>query len=129
MSLHFTFRKIEATDALKDRITKRVEKFRKFVTYPMEIHVTMGLERALHCAEIVCHAEHRELVAVAKTKDLYEAIDIVAHKIENQLKKQREKRKSRTAAHLATRANGIKLGRDVSINFPHRDKKILKTIV
>lgn len=124
MGLHFTFRKIEATEALKDHVTKKVEKFKKFVTYPMEVHVLLSLEKPLHCAEITCHAEHRELVALAKTKDLYESIDAAVHKIEAQLKKEREKKKGHNSARLAVRPTALKLARDVKADLPHREKKI-----
>lgn len=128
MAVHFTFRKIEATAALKDRIERRVEKLHKFVTYPMDTHVTVSLERTLHCAEIVCHAEHQDFVATAKTKDLYESIDLVAHKLEAQLKKGREKRKTKTAAHLVTRPRSLKLASDIGAEVPHREKKTRKAV-
>lgn len=123
MSLHFTFRKIETTDALKTKIEKRVEKFRKYVTYPMEIHVMLSTEKLQHCAEITCHAEHKTLVAVAKTKDLYESIDLAAQKIETQLKKEREKHKGHKLAHKIARPGSAKLASDVAAILPHSEKK------
>jgi putative sigma-54 modulation protein len=123
MTLHLAFRNIEATEALKARIEKRVEKLSKFVNYPMEVHVRMGLEKTLHCAEITCHAEYRDLVAVAKTKDLYESIDEAAHKIEAQLKKEREKKKGHQAGHAVVRPAALKLAADVAAELPHLEKK------
>ncbi len=123
MSLHFAFRHIDATDALKDRIEKRVDKLRKFVTYSMEVHVTLSLEKTLHCAEITCRAEHREMVGLAKTKDLYESIDAAAHKVEAQLKKEREKKKGHAAAHISARPTALKLAADLDADIPHREKK------
>ena len=84
MSVHFAFRQIEATEAIKAKIEKRVEKFRKFITYPVDIHVMLSLEKLQHCAEITLHAEFKNMVAVAKTKNLYESIDLAAKKIETQ---------------------------------------------
>jgi putative sigma-54 modulation protein len=126
MSLHFAFRKIDATDALKDRIEKRVDKLRKFVTYSMEVHVTLSLEKAVHIAEITCRAEHREMVGIAKTKDLYESIDQAAHKVEAQLKKEREKKKGHAAAHTNARPAALKLAADVEADVPHREKKLAR---
>lgn len=125
MTVHFAFRKIEATPALKEHIEKKVMKFEKFVTYPMDVHVMLSLEKTLHCAEITCHAEHRELFAVAKTKDLYESIDAVCHKIESQLKKEREKKKGHNAAHQVARPKAaLRLAKDVEADIPHRAKKV-----
>lgn len=122
MNIQFTFRKIPATDSLKEHVEKRVEKFTKFVNYEIDVHVFLSLEKELHCAEITCRAEHHEMVAIAKTEDLYESIDLAAHKIENQLKKHREKRKARTAAHLASRKSN-KMAADVAADLPHQGKR------
>ena len=124
MELTITFRKIKGTEALKDYVTKKVSKFEKYVNYPMEVHVLISLEKPYQCAEITCHAEHKQLVAVAKAKDLYESIDLAVHKVESQLKKEREKRKGHTSGHLAARPASLRLGQDIEAELPHREKKI-----
>ena len=123
MSLNMSFRKVKATEALKEHIEKKVAKFKKFVTYPIKVDVHLSIDKAYQCAEITCHAEHRQLVAVAKSKDLYESIDMVAHKIESQLKKERDRKKGHSAAHLSARPGSTKLARDVNADIPHREKK------
>jgi putative sigma-54 modulation protein len=124
MSLHLTFRNLPSTDALKQHVEKKVEKFEKYVTYPMEVQAILSLEKTEHRAEITCHAEHRQLVAEGRSKDLYESIDQAVHKIEAQLKKEREKKKGHKSAHLASRPNSLKLAKDVDADLPHREKKI-----
>ncbi len=124
MSLHFTFRKIEASEALKTKITKKVDRFRKYVDYAMEVHVLLGVEKTQHVVEITCHAEHRDLIATSKTKNLYESIDGAVGKIETQLKKEREKRKGHTRAHQAARPKSLKMAKDVGAEIPHREKKL-----
>jgi len=123
MTLSFAFRKIQATEALKDKISKKVQKFRKYVTYPIAVHVTLSLERTFQCAEITCHAEHRELVAVAKTKNLYESIDAVVQKIQGQLRKERERKKGHASGHVVLRKTAV-LAADVPADIPHRVKKL-----
>ena len=124
MSLHLAFRKIEATEALKNHIAKRVEKFRKFVTYPIDIDVRLSLEKVYHCVEISVQAEYRTLVAISKTKDLYESIDMAVKKIESQLKKKRDLKKGHAASHsLARPATALSLASDVQADIPHREKK------
>lgn len=124
MQVHFTFRKVESTDALKKHVQKRLEKLEKYIRYPLEVHVTLSVDRPYHSAEITLHAEHRALVAEATTKDLYESIDRVAEKIEIQLKKERERRKGHKSAHLATRPTALRLARDVDADLPHREKSV-----
>lgn len=117
-----TFRKIKATDALKEHVTRRTEKFEKFVSYPIEVRVFLSVDKTYQCAEITVHAEHKEMVAVTKSKDMYESIDLAAHKIEAQLKKERERRKGHQAAHVMDR-NGAHLGQDLLVDVPHREKR------
>ena len=125
MNVHFTFRNITSTDAIKEHVTKKVEKFGKFVTYELDVHVRCFVEKPYHNCEITVYAEHQELVAIATTKDLYEAIDLTVHKIENQLKNEREKRKGHKSARLATRPKALKLAQDVGADIPHQEKKKL----
>lgn len=122
MSLHINFRNIDVTLALKEHIEDRIEKLRKFVSYSMEIHVILGIVKAQQCVEITCRAEHKDFVATAKTKDLYESIDTCVHKLEAQLKKEREKKKGHNAAHKINSAKAEKLGADVQAILPHQGK-------
>ncbi len=122
MSLKLTFKKIAPTEALKTRVQTRIEKFEKYVNYPMEVHVHLTVEKPNHMAEVTCYAEHRELVAVAKTKNLYEAIDLAVKKIESQLKKEREKRKGHARAHLINRPTHMEEG-DLELELPHAEKR------
>ena len=124
VNLHLNFKKIKATEALKEHVAKRATKFEKFVTYPLEVHVFLGVEKTYQVAEFTVHAEHRDIVAVAKAKDMYESIDMAAHKIESQLKKSRELKKGHTAAHLSKRTKSLKLGSDVKAVLAHREKKL-----
>lgn len=122
--VQIAFRKIDSTPALKDYIHKKVAKFAKLVAYTMEVHVLVSLEKTLHCCELTCHAEHRELVAIAKTKNLYESIDAAVHKIESQLKKEREKRKGHARAHQQKRSSSLKQAQDIEASVPHREKRL-----
>jgi putative sigma-54 modulation protein len=73
----------------------------------MEIHVFLSVQKEVHSVEIKCHAEHKELAALAKSKDLYESIDMVVHKLEAQLKKERDKRKGHNRPHDSIRKQTI----------------------
>lgn len=126
MSIQVVFRNMEATEALKEHATKRTEKLRKFVTYAMDIHVLLSIQKAFQCAEVTCHAEHKDLVATGKTKDMYESIDQACHKIETQLKKERERRKGHSSAHLTIRPKSLRAATDVDADIPHREKKALR---
>lgn len=122
MSLHLNFRNIDSTEAIKEHIEDKVSKLKKFVTYPMEVHVMFSLEKTLQCVEITCRAEHKDFVATAKSKNMYESIDVCCHKIETQLKKEREKKKGHNSAHKISSRHAEKLGADVQAVIPHLGK-------
>lgn len=123
MSLSITFRGLTGTEALKAHVDKRVTKFRKYVTYPLEIMARLSLEKMYHCVEITVNAEHRSMVAVAKTKDLYESIDLAVKKIEAQLKKERERHKGHGLAHEVAHRTSKEPASDVTPHVPHLEKK------
>jgi len=124
MNVHINFKDIESTEALKNHVAKKLEKLTKFVSYPLEVHVFLSAEKTFQRCEIKVHAEHRELAAEDCSKDLYESIDQAVHKIEAQLKKEREKKKGHNAAHTIARPGAVeKLASDVAAEIPHRNKK------
>lgn len=122
MNLHIQFRKLDPTPALKRHVEDMVKKLDKHVTYPMEVHVVLSVNKVDHMAEITCYAEHHELVALAKSKNLYESIETAVKKLEQQLKKHRERKKGHTAAHFIARPKGLKMARDVGAELPHQVK-------
>jgi putative sigma-54 modulation protein len=122
MALHLTYKDIESTPAIKDYTEKKVEKFRKFVTYPMEVHVMLSVHKGEHTAEITCQAEHKQLIGLAKSENLYTSIDGACHKIETQLKKEREKKKGHYSAHKAAHG-ALDNETDLSADLPHRAKR------
>ncbi len=123
MNLHLSFRKLAVTPALKKLIEKKTDKFNKLITYPVELFVTVSMEKTNHCCEIVCHAEHRDIVAIATTEDLYESIDLAVHKLSTQIKKERDKKKGHQAAHKVIRKPEALVSQDVGAGFPHTGKR------
>lgn len=121
MSLQFVFRHMESSEAIESLVTKKIEKLEKIVDYPVEFTVILSADKLEHVAEITCRAEHRELVASSKTEDLYQSIDEAIHKLESQLKKEREKRKGHSAAKKVSR-EGDRLGDDIPADLPHAGK-------
>ena len=114
MNLHFTFRKGEASEAVKKHIEEKASKFQKHVTYPIEVRFTVDAEKLQYTVEIQCHAEHHDLVAKSAAENLYTAIDEAVDKMATQLKKEREKHKGHAAKIHAT---------DVAAAIPHDGKK------
>lgn len=121
MSLQFVFRHMEASESIKTLVTKKLEKLTKIVDYKVEFTVILSADKLEHTAEINCRAEHREMSAKATTTDLYGSIDEAIHKLESQLKKEREKRKGHQAAHTVARSKEH-LADDIPADLPHAGK-------
>lgn len=91
MQVHVTFRHFDSSQAVKDYIQSKTEKFKKFLHEPVEVHVILELQKHSHKAEMNISAKHIKYHAlVDESSNLYAAIDLVAEKIERQLRKHKE---------------------------------------
>jgi putative sigma-54 modulation protein len=94
MQVSVTFRRIEATEAIRDHAERRVERLAKYVHRPIDAHVILSVTKRRHVAEIVFNADRTTLSAKEETGDLYSAIDLAAEKLEQQARKHTSKLKS-----------------------------------
>jgi len=91
MQLDITFKNIDSSDALRDYASKRLSKLDKYIERPSDLHAVLSVEKRRHKAEITLNADGVMINAVEITEDMYSAIDMVADKLERQVKKHREK--------------------------------------
>lgn len=107
MQISVTFRQIEPSEALKNYVTERLNKFKRYLDGPVEAHVVLGLEKFRHQADVTIDSNGRIIKGRDENADMYAAIDLVMDKIDMQLKKLREKLRdvkgdrSRTVAPVA----------------------------
>jgi len=111
MQISVTFRQIEPSDALKNYVTDRLSKFKRYLEGPVEAHVVLGLEKFRHLADVTIDSNGRIIKGKEENTDMYAAIDLVMDKIDMQLKKFRDKQRgskgeriTRTAAAVETEA-------------------------
>jgi putative sigma-54 modulation protein len=95
MTIAFTGRHIEITDALKDYAQKKISRLQKYFNRPMDVHVIFTLEKHRHIAEVIIMANGDKISGTSRTTDSYTSVDNVVDKMEKQLLKQKEKRKER----------------------------------
>jgi putative sigma-54 modulation protein len=98
--------------ATQDKITEKVEPLRKFFDRMTAIHVVVDLEhREAPSVELRISAEHHEdFVAIDKSDNALAALDGVVEKIEQQLRKHKEKLKEHRATghkHLDVPVNEL----------------------
>lgn len=111
MQISVTFRQLEPSDALKNYVTDRLSKFKRYLEGPVEAHVVLGLEKFRHLADVTIDSNGRIIKGKEENTDMYAAIDLVMDKIDMQLKKFRDKqrgakgdRSARTAAVVEAEA-------------------------
>jgi putative sigma-54 modulation protein len=94
MQISVTFRQIEPSEALKNYVTDRLTKFKRYLDGPVEAHVVLGLEKFRHLADVTIDSNGHIIKGREENTDMYAAIDLVMDKIDIQLKKFRDKLRS-----------------------------------
>ena len=94
MQISVTFRQIEPSEALKNYVSDRLSKFKRYLDGPVEAHVVLGLEKFRHLADVTIDNNGRIIKGKEENADMYAAIDLVMDKIDMQLKKVRDKLRS-----------------------------------
>ncbi len=91
MQISVTFRQLEPSEALKNYVAERLWKFKRYLEGPQEVHVVLGLEKFRHLADVTINSNGRIIKGREENADMYAAIDLVMDKIDQQLRKMREK--------------------------------------
>lgn len=91
MRITVSGKNIDVTDALKDRVNKKLSKFDKFFGTNAEAHATLSVERDRHIFEVTIPFNGIILRGEDATDDMYSSIDNVIEKLERQIRKQKTK--------------------------------------
>lgn len=96
MPLQITARKVDLSDAIRKRIEDRVDKFRKLAVNDKisVLDVVITEQKASFTVEVVVKASRLSANGKETDKDLRAAIDKVMGKVERQLRKALEKKRS-----------------------------------
>ena len=84
-------RHLDATEAIKNYITKKASKLTKYSTKITKIQFTLKIEGVNNIVEAICSAAGSTLVAETSHEDMYASIDLVMDKLDKQIIKQKEK--------------------------------------
>lgn len=93
MQFLVTFRHMEATEALKTYARERMERIKKYFPDPIAVHVVMSTERGYNHRVDVTMQLHNGLTVAGHeaTENMYSSIDLVAAKIERQVRRYKDK--------------------------------------
>jgi len=91
MSVTVTGQRVEVTPALKDYTLKKFDKMKRYYDKVSNISVTVDVEKKRQIATANAHVAGVQLHASSEHENLYAAIDNLADKLEQQLKKHKAK--------------------------------------
>lgn len=93
-----TFRHTRPTAALKRYTVEKAQKIGKYLYRPAEAHVVLAADsKDQYLAEVTLQSGRLNLHSKEGTADLYQAIDQALHKIERQVKKEKNRLEKRRA--------------------------------
>ena len=95
MDITVTFRHVESTESLKEYAEEKLSKIDKYFDYPIEAHIVLTAEKFRRTADVTLNVNGAVINAEEETEDMYSAIDQVMDKIEVQVKRYRDKTRSR----------------------------------
>lgn len=92
MKLHVVGHKLEVTRPIHDYIEQKFERLARHLDSLTEVHVGVSVEKLVHRADATVRVPHQKaLHAEAEGQDLYAAIDVLADKLDQQVRKIKEK--------------------------------------
>ncbi|MEM9494161.1 MAG: ribosome-associated translation inhibitor RaiA, partial [Myxococcota bacterium] len=101
MQFSVTFRHMEATEALKLYARERLGKIKKYFPDPIAVNVVMSTERGYQNRVDVTLLLHNGLTVAGHetTENMYSSIDLVAAKIERQVRRYKDKLRAHKVKH------------------------------
>lgn len=87
MKLIISGKNIEVTEALRERIGKKLGKLEKYFNPNTEAHITMSVEKNRHIFEVTIYLNGIVLRAEVENTDMYASIDKAVDILEGQIRK------------------------------------------
>lgn len=95
MEIKLAGKNVKVTQPLRDYVSQKMGKAQKYFDHIVWGQVFLFVEKRSQKAEMLVHAPGHTFRALATAADLYSAIDLASDKIDTQLKKHKERIKSR----------------------------------
>ena len=91
MHVTVTFRHLPSSDALRDHAQEKVDKLKKYLIEPVDIHIVLRVEKIRQIAEVTLTSKSYRAHAVEESPDMYTSIDKVVTKMERQIRRHKER--------------------------------------
>lgn len=97
MQSRTTARHFELTDELKSFVEKEIQKLEKYFNNIIDTHLILDAEKSRMTAELKVKVHGTVLTSKVRSFDMYESVEKVIGKMEQQLKKYKERLKDKKA--------------------------------
>jgi len=97
MQSRTTARHFDLTDGLKSFVEKEIEKLEKYFNNIIDTHLILDAEKSRMTAELKVKVQGTVLTSKVRSFDMYESVEKVIGKMEQQLKKYKERLKDKKA--------------------------------
>lgn len=92
MKVTVTGRNLVITDAIREQVERKLEKFDKYFKSDVEAHATFSVQKGNHIVEVMIPLKNDTIFrAEARTEDMYNSIDEAIDKISKQMRKHKTK--------------------------------------
>ncbi len=95
MQVNISGHHIELTSALRDYVSKKLNKLAGHYDHITNAQITLSIEKMRQYAEATLHISGANIVASSEHEDMYAAIDLLTDKLDRQLVKHKEKKLNR----------------------------------
>ena len=90
MKLKISFKHLDHTPALDERIKEKSEKLEKYFQGNISVNWVCWVQDEKHWAEVKVHGPKFDFFAKASAENLYKSLDCVIDKMERQVEKQKD---------------------------------------
>ena len=90
-----TFRHVEPTEAIRSYAERKLSHLAKYLKRACEVHLILTVDKYRQHGEVTVKSGHLAVAAQEETKDLYSVIDLLADKVDRQLKSHLGKTKAK----------------------------------
>lgn len=91
MQMNLTGHHVEITQPLRDYVQDKIGRIERHYDNVTSAHVILSIEKLDQKAEATVHVAGSDIHAYATEADMYAAIDVLADKLDRQIKKYKEK--------------------------------------
>ena len=91
MQTSITFKNLDSSEHLTEYVTNKLNRFDRYLDNPAEASVVLSVEKFRHIAEVNITGDRMNIYGKEETEDMYSAIDMVLDKLYVQIKKSKEK--------------------------------------